>query len=378
MKKMLSYNSITYALVLMAGLFLLLYYGIKPESFTAKHRFYPEMAAAAEKMQRLQQEIRLEMHRRGIEIDPAVDRLDSGLIGLEWSGITTTLGNLESKRTTVNPDFAALLVRLFKEAGLQTGDCIAANCSSSFPALNLAFIAAADTLELNAVMVTSVGASTYGGNREDFTYLDMERHLYGKKLIQTKTIAYSLGGAGDTGKEFEAEIIEPIKKRLDGYGLIFLYEPDFEKNLAERYALYMNAAPTATVSTAASPNAVKAFINIGGNLLSLGEYTDSIDTEKIRLPVGTAIQTGLVGKFLQSGIPVFYLLNIKSIALYYQLPFDPVTLPEIGTAPIYYRTGGHFRNYLILALFAAALILNRASLKTRLDYFLRGLSKRKC
>ncbi|EEV20171.1 hypothetical protein TREVI0001_2333 [Treponema vincentii ATCC 35580] len=76
----------------------------------------------------------------------------------------------------------------------------------------------------------------------------------------------------------------------------------------------------------------------------------------------------MVGKFLQAGIPVFYLLNIKSIALYYQLPFDPVTLPEIGTAPIYYRTGGHFRNYLILALFAAALILNRVSLKTRLDF----------
>ena len=365
MKKALSTNGKTYAIVILAALFLLLYYGIKPERPTTKHRFYPEMAAAAEKMQRLQQEVRQEMLRRGIEIDPAVDRLESGLIGLEWSGITTTLGNLESKRTTVNPDFAALLVRLFKEAGLQKGDCITANCSSSFPALNLAFIAAADTLELNAVMVTSVGASTYGGNREDFTYLDMERHLYGKKLIQNKTLAYSLGGAGDTGKEFEAEVIDPIKKRLDGYGLIFLYEADFEKNLAERYALYMNAAPTAT---AASPNAVKAFINIGGNLLSLGDYTDSIDTEKIRLPAGTAIQTGLVGKFLQAGVPVFYLLNIKSIALYYQLPFDPLTLPEIGTAPIYYCTGGHFRNYLILALFAAALILNRASLKTRLDF----------
>lgn len=387
MKILFSPRSKNCLLVAVAVLLLIFYYTVHPKILTGKHQFYAEMTTAAQKMQHLQQAVRQEMLRRGIEIDKTVDLLDSGLIGLEWSGITTTLGQLESKRTTVNPDFAALLVKLFKEAGLQKGDYIAANCSSSFPALNLAFIAAADTLELRTIMVTSVGASMYGGNREDFTYLDMEQYLYEQHLIQNKTVAYSLGGAGDIGKDFEPEVIGRIQERLDSYGLRFFYEADFEKNLAKRYAFYTDAAlltvtqndasqndgaqnaavrnnvpphdagwkPQAYLGTTVSPHQIKAFINIGGNLLSLGEYNDIIDTEKVRLPDSTPITTGLVGMFLQAGTPVFYLLNIKRITLYYQLPFDPITLPEIGTTPIYYHSRQHIKQYVILGIFLAAL-----------------------
>ncbi|MGI5088686.1 poly-gamma-glutamate system protein [Treponema sp. OMZ 805] len=359
MKLHLTYTAKNCALVLLAALFLVLYYYVKPHSLTVKHPAYSEMITAAKKMQQAQQAIRQEMSRRGIEIDTTVDRLDSGLIGLEWSGITTTLGNVESKRTTVNPDFAALLVKLFKEAGLQKGDTIAANCSSSFPALNLAFIAATDAMGLQPIMVTSIGSSMYGGNREEFTYLDMEQYLYEQKIIAHKTIAYSLGGVKDVGQEFEPDLIEHIKERLNGYGLTFFYEADFEKNLTERYAFYTEGSRNDTAHTynnAYTP--IKAFINIGGNLLSVGEYNDSITTETVRLSASTPIKTGLVGKFLQSGTPVFYLLNIKSIARYYQLPVDPITLPEIGTAPIYYyRTVQHIWNYVILGLFLVALYL---------------------
>ena len=346
MKLRLSKKQTDAVLCITAALFLAIQYYVKPHAATVKRSCYAEMTAAARTMDTLQKAVSEEMTQRGIEIDRSLDPRGTGLIGPEWSGITTTLGNIESKRTTVNPDFAALLARLFIEAGLQKGDYIAANCSSSFPALNLAFIAAADTLELHAVMVTSVGASMYGGNREDFTYLDMEHYLYDKKLIRNKTIAYSLGGAGDVGKDFDPEVIEPLKKRLDGYGLTFLYEADFEKNLANRYAFY----------TAAADGRIKAFINIGGNLLSLGEHSDTIANEKIRLPSTAAITSGLVGSFLQADIPVFYLLNLKSIALYYQLPFDPAELPPIGTAPIYYHSVQHLWNYGIIGLFVLLIV----------------------
>ena len=113
--------------------------------------------------------------------------------------------------------------------------------------------------------------------------------------------------------------------------------------------------PQAYLGTTVSPYQIKAFINIGGNLLSLGEYNDIIDTEKVRLPDSTPITTGLVGMFLQAGTPVFYLLNIKRITLYYQLPFDPITLPEIGTTPIYYHSRQHIKQYVILGIFLAAL-----------------------
>ena len=79
------------------------------------------MVIAAQKDKLLQEEILKEKINRGLEIDKSLDKNEIGLIGLEWSGITTTLGDIEAKRTSTNPDFAALLVKLFKEAGLKRG-----------------------------------------------------------------------------------------------------------------------------------------------------------------------------------------------------------------------------------------------------------------
>lgn len=346
-------------LFILSLLFLFIHYYLKPKEI--KSTYYSEMTAAAEKMQLLQKEILSEKLRRGFQIDKDLDKNMTGLIGLEWSGITTTLGNLESKRASAHPDFAALFVKLFKEAGLKKDDSIAANFSSSFPALNLAFIAAADVMGLKSIIVTSVGSSTYGGNIEDFTYLDMENHLYAQNLIKNKTIAYSLGGSGDMGKEFDKGLAEKIKKRLDGYGLKFFYEENFEKNLEQRYEFYNTTACCD----------IKAFINIGKNLLSLGEDVDSIDNRKIVLSQSTASKTGLVGKFLNDHIPVFYLLNIKSIASHYNLEFDADRFSEIGTSSIYYTSLKHFWNWIIIGVFMLFMIIHSVFFKFRKNKFIK-------
>lgn len=329
-------------LLILALVFLFINYYLKPKEIRIKSKYYPEMLVAAQKNKLLQEEIYNERLRRGIEIDKNLDKNETGLMGLEWSGITTTLGDIEAKRTSTNPDFAALLVKLFKEVGLKEGDTVVANFSSSFPALNLAFISAVDTLKLKSIIITSIGSSTYGGNIEDFTYLDMENYLYSKKLINNRTIAYSLGGTGDIGKEFDKDLIEKIKNRLDSYNLKFFYEENFEKNLENRYEFYK----------VESANNIKAFINIGGNLLSLGKNADIVDNQKILLTKSSPIKTGLVGKFLEDDIPVFYLLNIKSIALYYNIEFDPDKFSEIGTSSIYYMSSKNFWNYVIIAIFS--------------------------
>ena len=53
---------------------------------------------------------------------------------------------------------------------------------------------------LEAVMVNSVGSSTYGGNIEEFTYIDMENYLFSKGIIRNRSRGFSLGGIGDIGK----------------------------------------------------------------------------------------------------------------------------------------------------------------------------------
>ena len=74
----------------------------------------------------------------GVPIDEENDPSGSGLIGLPFSRLTSSIGNLEAKQRTVNPNFAAVAVQLLRKAGVEEGDVIAIGYSGSFPALNLA------------------------------------------------------------------------------------------------------------------------------------------------------------------------------------------------------------------------------------------------
>jgi len=102
-------------------------------------------------------------------IDPEVDPANSGMIGLLLSPITSKTGFLPAKQTTVNPNWAAVMVAMFKEVGAKEGDVIAMGFSASFPAINLATLVAAETLRLNVIAINSVGASTWGANIPDLS-----------------------------------------------------------------------------------------------------------------------------------------------------------------------------------------------------------------
>lgn len=333
-------------LIILALLFIFIQYGLKNLSLELKSPYYDEMIVAANKMEEWSKEIKNERVRRNIPIDKSIDINETGLMGEEWSGISTTLGSEEAKRSSTNPDFAALIVKKLKELNLKSGDIIAVNMSSSFPALNLATIAALDTLNLKGIIVNSVGSSNYGANIEDFNYLDMERYLLSKNLIKNHTIAYSLGGINDIGQEFEDTTIQKIKSKNED--LKFFFDPDFYNNLDQRYEFYKSFGE------------IKAFINVGGNLLSLGKKNAEIITNSnVILDKQNGVKDGLVGKFMNDDIPVLYLLNIKGISLNNGIPFDPVPLPKIGSSPLYYvHLSSIYYNILIVILFIAFIIKN--------------------
>ena len=88
------------------------------------------------------------------------DYHQTGMIGPYYTGITTTLGAIEAKRTTAWPDMGALCVRLLYEAGVRPGDRVAAGFSGSVPAMNLAVMAACQSMKVEVIPISSVGAST--------------------------------------------------------------------------------------------------------------------------------------------------------------------------------------------------------------------------
>jgi len=59
--------------------------------------------------------IKEEQLKRNIPIDKKLDPNQTGIMGEDFTKITTTLGNIDSKITSSNPDFAAQMVKYFKE-----------------------------------------------------------------------------------------------------------------------------------------------------------------------------------------------------------------------------------------------------------------------
>ena len=299
--------------------------------------WHAEMHAAARHAEAAQAALRADKATRGIAIDRSTDPNATGLIGLRWSGMSTTLGALEAKRTSTNPNFAALAVALLKACGAQSGDRIAVNLSASFPALNVAVLAAAETLRLETVSIASLGASTWGANDPRYTWLDMEDRLRSAGLLRHASIAVSLGGAGDVGKDMDDAVRAALRTRIAASGRQFIEEPDIARNIEQRMQFYLaGGRPT-------------CFINVGGNLAATGAtaHTGAAVPGLIRPTPPTAKANagmdsgedkrlgGLLGAFLARGIPAIHLLDIKALATRHGLPLDPVPLPAAGEGGIY-------------------------------------------
>ena len=289
--------------------------------------WHAEMLAAARHAEAAQAALRADKATRGIAIDRNADPNATGLIGLRWSGMSTTLGALEAKRTSTNPNFAALAVALLKECGAQSGDRIAVNLSGSFPALNIAVLAAAETLGLETVSIASLGASTWGANDPRYTWLDMEDRLRSAGLLRRASVAVSLGGAGDVGKDMDDAVRAALRTRIAASSRPFIEDADLARNVEQRMQRYLAGGRPA------------CFVNVGGNLAATGAtaHTRAAVPGLIR-PSNKGEQTrlgGLLGAFLARGVPAIHLLDVKALATRHGLPIDPVPLPAAGEGGIY-------------------------------------------
>ena len=298
--------------------------------------WHAEMLAAARHAEAAQAAIRADKAARGIVLDRADDPNATGLIGPRWSGMTTTLGVLEAKRTTTNPNFAALAVALLKDCGAKPGERVALNLSASFPALNIAVLAAADTLGLETISIASLGASMWGANDPAYTWLDIEDQLRATGLLRRASVAASLGGADDVGKDMDPEIRDTLRDRLAASGRRVIEEADLQRNVEARLALYL------TQDLQAPRGRPACFVTIGGNLAATGAtaHTSAAVPGVIRpsakVEAGEDKRLGgLLGAFLARGVPAVHLLDIKALATRHGLPIDPVPLPVAGEGEIY-------------------------------------------
>ncbi|MCF8346229.1 MAG: poly-gamma-glutamate system protein, partial [Bacteroidales bacterium] len=142
-----------------------------------KLKIAPLMVEAAQLSQHWMDIISAEKATRDIYPDVISNVQNQAMIGNDFTMITTTLGSLQSKEISTNPDFAALMVRWMAEAGLERGAKAGVIASGSFPSLIVSTLSALQTLDADVVLLTSVGASSYGANQPAATWPDMEYWL---------------------------------------------------------------------------------------------------------------------------------------------------------------------------------------------------------
>ncbi len=260
------------------------------------------------------------LHPENNEFDPN----QTGLIGLENSPLTTTVGNLQAKRTATNPELAAVLVNLFRKAGADRGDIVALGASASFPSLIISSYCAAMALDLELLAIISVGASQWGANNPEFSWLDMEECLRQHGFTRHRLLAVSWGGEDDSGKEYPEEVRNRLRAIAQRLGLQFLQAGSLEERVGRHLKLFAEAS---------GEKKIKAFINIGGSSVNLG-----VDSSILKLQPGLtrirkippASRRGILQEMARRGVPVIHLLNIRKLAEIYGLPWDPKPLPSPG------------------------------------------------
>ncbi len=331
------------ALAIMASLAYFLAPRIGP---TSKAAAYGEKLAATRTVLVAEETI-LEARREQAEESQLVDDpVIAGMVGLPTSPITTDAGSLRAKITSTNPNFAALVVDFLRRAGVKRGDVVAVAYTGSFPALNIATIAAAEALGAEPIIVSSVGASTWGANDPEFTFLDMESVLLDRGIIHHRSVAASVGG------DFRVHPLAPESRTLaqaavDRNDVSFLHADKLQESIQQRLQIYDQQA---------GDRPIKAFVNVGGGLSSIGKRANQLLFNPgltVGPERGDIEAEGLIFYMEGRGVPVINLTDIVSLAHKYRFSVNPSTLPPIGEGTPYQD----WASLRIRAGIAAALVL---------------------
>ena len=270
----------------------------------------------------------------GVFIDDENDPNETGLVGSPFSLITTDEGDLDAKLTTLDPNFSAGMVELMLRMGLQEGDTIAILLTGSMPGANIAVLTAASAMGLIPMVITSVGASQWGANHADFTWLDMESILFNKGLINSRSVAASVGGRNDMGRLLSPAGREIIISNIENYNIPLIRKNRLAENIDERMKLFESFNKITNYS---------AMINVGGGVASLGTSFNSKllpagivnRSDVVNISIRDGGIEGVLAKFAKKNVPVLHVLNIKSLTEQLGMPFAPIPIPEVGSGVLY-------------------------------------------
>jgi len=292
---------------------------------------YRTKIKAAQLVVRIQDLMNTELRRRGLKVDALNDPWKSGLIGEERTVVTSDRGVNTAKILATNPNFAAAFVDLLHKAGVRKGDTVAVGLTGSIPGWNVAMLAACNAMGVQPVVIASAGASDWGANRPDLSWLDMERIIRDAGIMPVKSVAASLGGGGDNGRGISPEGRDLIRASITRNGVELLDGETLEEMIQKRMDYYDKYIGSGTPA---------AYINIGGGLSSLG---GALNARLIphgfsrHLPERNYPVRAVINRMAERNVPIINLSDVARIAERFDLPAvvgpEP---PEVGQGSLYY------------------------------------------
>ena len=227
----------------------------------------------------------------------------TGVIGIEFSPITTTMGYEDAKELSTKPGWAAWLVRDLAKRGIWHRADIAASFSGSFPALNIAVLAALQELGVEVRSISSVGASSWGANEPGLTWLEMERLLREEGILKVGSSAATLGGTGDKGLEWNDYARELALESVRRSRLPLLSPLNLRDAVKKRMRFY------------GSTDDYVCFINVGGGHAVMGGGP-AIRFNRggwyFQPPEKQGHPNGVMDNFLRAGVPCLNFLYLES------------------------------------------------------------------
>lgn len=317
-------------------------------------------------MQRAEKAIAKAKADRGIVIDTRNDPEMTGVVGPQFTLITTDRGSQSAKALAAHPNFAAAVTQMLLEAGVRDSDLVAVGMTGSLPGLNLAVFAACRAIGAEPIPIASVGASMFGATDPGMTWLDMEDVCVANGLWPFHSIAASLGGGGDVGRGLSPAGRQLLADAIERHHAVLLEQATVFDGVKARVALYDSIA-------AARKRPIKVYVNVGGGIASLGGSQNGH-----LIPAGLTHRLkrrsypnrGVINVLADRGLPVIHLLQVEKLARAYSITEDsgePVK-PGRGMLFIRYR----YNLWIVGAVTAIVLALNFFLLRLDLRHKLLG------
>lgn len=333
------------------------------ETFKVREQqpYYREKMRAAQTALEAMRAVKAERLRRGIPIDVETDPAESGLVGELLSPVTTNIGHTGAKQTSVNPNFAAVMVHLLKRANVSEGDTVAIGMSGSFPAMNIAVLAAVEALRLRPVIISSIGSSQWGANHPDFMWTDMEKVLADANILPYRSAAVSPGGVDDRALGLSKAGKQMLRAAIERTEVPVLEPKSYTDGIEQRMALFRQQAGDAEI---------RAYINVGGGTTSVGTrvgkemFKPGLNTDP---PRGPAVDS-VMSRFAQAAVPVIHVIKIDTLAELHGLPLQPQAMQPVGQGKVFVKVvyNRWLAGATLAMLFAAMIGLLRFDLGHRL------------